>query len=72
LSPISRRPVPPEPRSTSALRFLSATIEELKATGFVHDALRRSDRNDATVAPRHPALSATRRSGEDAAPSALA
>ena len=38
-------------RADESLRFLSATIEELKAIGFVHDALRRSGRNDATVAP---------------------
>ncbi len=38
-------------RADESLRFLSATIEELKATGFVHDALRASGRNDATVAP---------------------
>jgi hypothetical protein len=38
-------------RADESLEILWATIEELKATGFVHDALRRSGRNDATVAP---------------------
>lgn len=38
-------------RTAESLRFLSATIEDLKASGFVGDALRRSGRADATVAP---------------------
>src|SRR5262245_53439970 len=33
------------------VRFLCELVEELKATGFVADALRRSGRRDATVAP---------------------
>jgi polar amino acid transport system substrate-binding protein len=38
-------------RTKEAVQFLAATIEELKASGFVRDALRRSGQADATVAP---------------------
>ena len=35
----------------AALRFLSEFIEEMKASGFVAEALQRSGHSDATVAP---------------------
>jgi polar amino acid transport system substrate-binding protein len=38
-------------RAPETIRFLSAVIEELKASGFVHDALRRANQPNATVAP---------------------
>jgi polar amino acid transport system substrate-binding protein len=38
-------------RSPETIAFLRAFVEELKAGGFVADALRRSDQPDATVAP---------------------
>jgi len=37
-------------RAPETLAFLHEVVEELKATGFVADALRRADQ-DATVAP---------------------
>ncbi|MFB7371827.1 transporter substrate-binding domain-containing protein [Streptomyces sp. NPDC056222] len=40
---LSRRP--------ATVRFLSDLVEELKADGFVADALRRADRSDTLVAP---------------------
>ncbi len=36
------------------VRFLAAAIEELKASGFVGDALRRSGQDSALVAPPEP------------------
>ena len=41
----------PRSRSAEAIGFLRTTVEELKASGFVADALARSGRRDATVAP---------------------
>jgi polar amino acid transport system substrate-binding protein len=38
-------------RGTDTVRFLTATVEELKASGFVEDALHRSGQAGATVAP---------------------
>lgn len=38
-------------RSAETIRFLRAFVEELKSEGFIADALRRSGRSDATVAP---------------------
>lgn len=38
-------------RSPETVAFLSATIEELKANGFVADALRRAGQDDGLVAP---------------------
>jgi polar amino acid transport system substrate-binding protein len=38
-------------RSPQTLRFLHDLVEELKSTGFVADALRRSNQPDAVVAP---------------------
>lgn len=38
-------------RSEETIRFLGEFVEELKATGFIADALRRAGRRDATVAP---------------------
>ncbi|MEV0457684.1 transporter substrate-binding domain-containing protein [Catellatospora methionotrophica] len=38
-------------RQPQTVRFLHELVEELKASGFVADALRRSGRLDATVAP---------------------
>jgi polar amino acid transport system substrate-binding protein len=38
-------------RGPQTVQFLRAFIEELKASGFVADALRRSNQPDATVAP---------------------
>jgi polar amino acid transport system substrate-binding protein len=38
-------------RAAETIRFLSAFVEELKAGGFVADALRRANQLDATVAP---------------------
>lgn len=46
----------PRSRRDGTVAWLHATVEELKASGFVADALARSGRTDATVAP--PALSA--------------
>jgi polar amino acid transport system substrate-binding protein len=40
----------PKGRSTGAV-YLRAFVEEMKASGFVADALRRSDQPDASVAP---------------------
>ena len=40
--------------STATLAFLSEWIEERKADGFVADALARSGRTDALVAPPQP------------------
>jgi polar amino acid transport system substrate-binding protein len=33
------------------MRYLRAFVEDVKATGFVADALKRSNQPDATVAP---------------------
>lgn len=41
-------------RSPATLRFLAAAIEELKASGFIADALRRSGQDSAMVAPPEP------------------
>lgn len=38
-------------RTPDSVKFLRAFVEELKASGFVADALRRANRADATVAP---------------------
>jgi polar amino acid transport system substrate-binding protein len=38
-------------RGSETVQFLRAFVEELKSSGFVADALRRSNRPDATVAP---------------------
>jgi polar amino acid transport system substrate-binding protein len=38
-------------RAPETLRFLAATIEDLKASGFIGDALRRSGQDSAIVAP---------------------
>jgi polar amino acid transport system substrate-binding protein len=38
-------------RTPDTVKFLRAFVEELKASGFVADALRRANRADATVAP---------------------
>jgi polar amino acid transport system substrate-binding protein len=38
-------------RGAETVQFLRAFIEELKASGFVADALRRANQPDATVAP---------------------
>jgi polar amino acid transport system substrate-binding protein len=35
----------------AAARYLASFVEEMKASGFVADALRRSNQLDATVAP---------------------
>jgi polar amino acid transport system substrate-binding protein len=43
-------------RAPGTIRFLAATIEELKATGFIGDALRRSGQDGATVAPAESAV----------------
>ncbi|MPZ55231.1 MAG: transporter substrate-binding domain-containing protein [Rhizobiales bacterium] len=43
----------PQGRSTGA-EYLRGFVEEMKAAGFVADALRRSDQPDATVAPAEP------------------
>jgi polar amino acid transport system substrate-binding protein len=42
-------------RTPATLRFLAVFIEELKAGGFIGDALRRSGQDDALVAPPGPA-----------------
>jgi polar amino acid transport system substrate-binding protein len=41
----------PRTRGPETVQFLRAFVEELKATGFVADALRRANQPDATVAP---------------------
>ena len=41
----------PRTRGPETVQFLRAFIEELKASGFVGDALRRANQLDATVAP---------------------
>jgi polar amino acid transport system substrate-binding protein len=41
----------PKGRDEAGARYLSAFIEEMKTTGFVADALKRSNHPDATVAP---------------------
>lgn len=41
-------------RVPGAVRFLTAAIEELKASGFIGDALRRSGQDSAIVAPPEP------------------
>jgi len=41
-------------RAPGTVRFLAAAIEELKATGFIGDALRRSGQDGALVAPPEP------------------
>jgi polar amino acid transport system substrate-binding protein len=43
----------PEGRGAGA-RYLRAFVEEMKATGFVSDALKRSNQPDASVAPLSP------------------
>jgi polar amino acid transport system substrate-binding protein len=41
-------------RGPGTVRFLAAAIEELKASGFIGDALRRSGQDEAIVAPPEP------------------
>ena len=41
-------------RSEETVAFLRAFVEDLKSSGFVADALHRSGRRDATVAPPAP------------------
>lgn len=41
-------------RSPGTVRFLAAAIEELKASGFIRDALRRSGQDSTIVAPPEP------------------
>jgi polar amino acid transport system substrate-binding protein len=41
-------------RRPDTVKFLRAFVEELKASGFVADALRRANRADATVAAPSP------------------
>jgi polar amino acid transport system substrate-binding protein len=41
----------PKGRSEATLRYLRGFIEEMKASGFVADALKRSNQPDAAVAP---------------------
>ncbi len=41
----------PKGRSPATLKYLSAFVEEMKASGFVADALKRSNQPDAAVAP---------------------
>ena len=41
----------PKGRSAATLKYLSGFIEEMKASGFVADALKRSNQPDAAVAP---------------------
>jgi polar amino acid transport system substrate-binding protein len=41
-------------RSPDAVRFLAAVIEDLKASGFIAEALRRSGQDGALVAPAEP------------------
>jgi len=41
-------------RAPGTVRFLAAAIEELKASGFIRDALRRSGQDPAIVAPPQP------------------
>jgi polar amino acid transport system substrate-binding protein len=41
-------------RAPGTVRFLAAAIEELKASGFISDALRRSGQDSAVVAPPEP------------------
>jgi polar amino acid transport system substrate-binding protein len=41
-------------RAPSTVRFLAAAIEELKASGFIREALRRSGQDGALVAPPEP------------------
>jgi polar amino acid transport system substrate-binding protein len=38
-------------RGAATVQFLRAFVEELKASGFVADALRRANQPDAAVAP---------------------
>jgi polar amino acid transport system substrate-binding protein len=41
-------------RSQETVAFLRAFVEDLKSSGFVAEALHRSGRRDATVAPASP------------------
>jgi len=41
-------------RDPGTVRFLTAFIEELKASGFIRDALRRSGQDSALAAPPQP------------------
>jgi polar amino acid transport system substrate-binding protein len=41
-------------RAPGTVRFLAAVIEDLKASGFIRDALRRSGQDSALVAPPGP------------------
>ncbi len=41
-------------RAPGTIRFLAAFVEDLKATGFIADALRRSGQDGALVAPAQP------------------
>jgi polar amino acid transport system substrate-binding protein len=45
----------PQGRDPAALNYLRAFVEEMKTSGFVADALRRSNQADAAVAPPEPA-----------------
>jgi polar amino acid transport system substrate-binding protein len=44
-------------RRDDTLGFLRTFVEELKANGFIVEALRRAGRRDATVAPPDPPMS---------------
>jgi polar amino acid transport system substrate-binding protein len=52
-------------RRDETLGFLRRFVEELKADGFIAEALRRSGRPDATVAP--PDTTVARKGGSGAA-----
>ena len=41
-------------RAPGTVRYLAAAVEELKASGFIADALRRSGQDSALVAPPEP------------------
>src|SRR5262245_18268894 len=41
----------PKGRSAATLKYLGGFVEEMKASGFVADALKRSNQPDAAVAP---------------------
>jgi polar amino acid transport system substrate-binding protein len=44
----------PQGRDPAAINYLRAFVEEMKASGFVAEALRRSNQTQATVAPPEP------------------
>ena len=41
-------------RAPGTVRFLAAAVEDLKASGFIRDALRRSGQDSALAAPPEP------------------